>query len=196
MKVCVFNAKGGVGRTTLTLNLAGYFAKKDPNCRVLVADCDPQGSALAWAALADETPFTVGRSRSRGFDIELIDMAPRIPDNGVLPEADLYLVPTLLDGVAYVVFLRTIAMLQEQGKPCLVVANRVNHKRAEHRERLDSEALKNAIVVRERAPLATYYAEGRTVFDMTGRHIQPAQAEIEAVALAIHAFQTQGNRAQ
>lgn len=196
MKVCVFNAKGGVGRTTLTLNLAGYFARQDPNARILVADCDPQGSALAWAALADETPFTVGRSRSRGFDLELIDMAPRIPENGVLPEADLYLVPTLLDGVAFVVFLRTIALLQEQGKPCLVVANRVNHKRAEHRDRLESSPLKNALVVRERAPLATYYAEGRTVFDMTGRHIHSAQAEIATVALAIHATQQQGTRAQ
>lgn len=196
MKICVFNAKGGVGRTTLTLNLAGFYAKQDPKARILVADCDPQGSALAWAALADETPFTVGRSRSRGFDIELIDMAPRIPENGVLPEADLFLIPTLLDGVAYVVFLRTIALLQEQGKPFLVVANRVNHKRAEHRERLDSDTLKNAVVVRERAPLATYYAEGRTVFDMTGRHITPAQDEISSIALAITATQLKGKMAE
>lgn len=193
MKICVFNAKGGVGRTSISINLAGFYAQQHPKARILVADCDPQGSALAWAALAEETPFTVGRSRSRGFDIELIDMAPRIPDNGVLPEADLYLVPTLLDGVAYVVFLRTIALLQEQGKPILVVANRVNYKRAEHRERLASDALKGAIVVRERAPLATYYAEGRTVFEMTGRHIRPAQDEIEALALAITASQSKGN---
>ena len=185
MKVCVFNAKGGVGRTTLTLNLAGFYAQQDPQRRILVADCDPQGSALAWAALADETPFTVGRSRSRGFDIELLDMAPRIPDNNQLPDADLFLVPTLLDGVAYVVFLRTIRLLQEQGKRVLVVANRVNPRRAEHRERLASEPMKDALVIRERSALASYYAVGRTVFDMTGRHIQAAQAEVEAVACAI-----------
>lgn len=71
MRVCVFNAKGGVGRTTLSLNLASWFAKRDPQSRVLLADCDPQGSALAWAALAEETEFTVGRSRSRGFDVGL-----------------------------------------------------------------------------------------------------------------------------
>lgn len=184
MRICTFNAKGGVGRTTTTLNLAGYYAQ-DPNLRVLVADCDPQGSALAWAALADETPFTVGRSRSRGFDIELLDMPPRIPEQGKLPEADIYLVPTLLDGVSFVVFLRTIAMLQEHGKPYLVIANRFNPRRAEHRARLASPPMAGALVMHERAAFAAYYAEGRTVFDMTGRHIEGARQEIEQVAQAV-----------
>lgn len=185
MKICLFNAKGGVGRTTLALNLAGYFAKAKRRSRVLVADCDPQGSALAWAALANETPFTVGRSRSRGFDLELIDMPPKLPDNGQLPEADLYLVPTLLDGVAFVVFLRTLALLQEKRLPHLVVANRVNFRRAEHRERLASAPLERALVIRERGALASYYAEGRTVYDMGGRHIEAARDEITAVGQAI-----------
>ena len=185
MKICLFNAKGGVGRTTLALNLAGYFSQTQPRARVLVADCDPQGSALAWAALASETPFTVGRSRSRGFDLELIDLAPRIPDNGQLPDADLYLVPTLLDGVAFVVFLRTLALLKEKRLPYLVVANRVNPRRAEHRERLASPPMAGALVVRERSALASYYAEGRTVFDMTGRHIALAQDEVAAVGNAL-----------
>ena len=195
MKICLFNAKGGVGRTTLTLNLAGYFAQHDPQARVLVADCDPQGSALAWAALAEETPFTVGRSRSRGFDLELIDMPPKLPENGQLPEADLYLVPTLLDGVAFVVFLRTVKLLQEKGLPHLVIANRVNPRRAEHRERLASPALDQALVVRERGALASYYAEGRTIFDMTGRHLEAARDEVAAVGQAV-LFHAAGNRPQ
>lgn len=185
MKICLFNAKGGVGRTTLALNLAGYLARAKRRSRVLVADCDPQGSALAWAALADETPFTVGRSRSRGFDYEIIDLPPKLPENGQLPEADLYLVPTLLDGVAFVVFLRTLALLQEQGLPHLVVANRVNLRRAEHRERLASEALQRALIVRERGALASYYAEGRTVFEMGGRHLDAAREEIATLGQAV-----------
>ena len=184
MRICIFNAKGGVGRSTTTLNLAGYFAL-DPKLRVLVADCDPQGSALAWAALAEETPFTVGRSRSRGFDIELMDMPPRIPDNGVLPEADLFLIPTLLDGVSFVVFLRTMELIKKQGLPHLIIANRFNPRRAEHRERLASKAMAGALVLRERSAFAAYYAEGKTVFDMIGRHIEGAKAEIRAVGEAI-----------
>lgn len=40
----MFNNKGGVGKTTLTCNLASHFAKKH-GMRVLVVDCDPQCNA-------------------------------------------------------------------------------------------------------------------------------------------------------
>ena len=63
MRLCNFSLKGGVGRTTLALNLAGCYAR-DPSLRVLVNDRDPQGGACAFASLSDETPFSVGRSRS------------------------------------------------------------------------------------------------------------------------------------
>ena len=196
MRICLLNFKGGVGRTTLSLNLAGFYASQDPLKRVLVADCDPQGSALAWASLADETPFTVGRSRSRGFDIEILDMPPRLPENGILPSVDLFVVPTLLDGVAYVVYLRTIQLLNSQGLPFITVANKVNFRRAEHRDRLSCEALKGATVVREQAALAGYYAQGLTVHTGSGRHIEAARADIEGVASAIEtAISARGGRA-
>jgi cellulose biosynthesis protein BcsQ len=43
-KIAMFNNKGGVGKTTLTCNLASHFAKKHGQ-RVLVVDCDPQCNA-------------------------------------------------------------------------------------------------------------------------------------------------------
>ena len=49
MRLCCFSLKGGVGRTTLALNLAGCYAR-DPRLRVLVNDRDPQGGASAFAA--------------------------------------------------------------------------------------------------------------------------------------------------
>jgi chromosome partitioning protein len=42
----VVNAKGGVGKTTITTNLASYFAARD--IPTTIADYDPQGSSLNW----------------------------------------------------------------------------------------------------------------------------------------------------
>lgn len=42
----VMNAKGGVGKTTIATNLAGYFAVNDVPTAIM--DYDPQGSSLRW----------------------------------------------------------------------------------------------------------------------------------------------------
>lgn len=44
----VLNPKGGCGKTTIATNLASYFAGRGEG--VTLADFDPQGSALDWAA--------------------------------------------------------------------------------------------------------------------------------------------------
>ncbi|WP_249405676.1 ParA family protein [Stenotrophomonas sp. CFBP 13718] len=178
--VCCF--KGGVGRTTLSLNLAAAFAGQS---RVLVNDRDPQCGSVAWAALSDETPFTVGRSSSPGFDLEIQDLPPSAPVKDQLPDGDLYIVPTLLDGGSYVVYLRTIETLRRQGKPFLPVANRVNLKRAEHRRRLGDPSLAGAVVIPERAALASYYELGETVFSMRGAGVKDAREDILRVGGAI-----------
>ncbi|MEM7540376.1 MAG: AAA family ATPase [Pseudomonadota bacterium] len=46
--ILVLNAKGGSGKTTVATNLAGYFASQGAS--VALADFDPQGSSLDWAA--------------------------------------------------------------------------------------------------------------------------------------------------
>jgi chromosome partitioning protein len=48
-RVLVANSKGGSGKTTLTSNVAGYFARSGK--RTALIDCDPQGSSLAWCGL-------------------------------------------------------------------------------------------------------------------------------------------------
>lgn len=44
--ILVINSKGGAGKTTVTTNLAGYFASQKN--RTAILDCDPQGSSLQW----------------------------------------------------------------------------------------------------------------------------------------------------
>lgn len=44
ISIAMFNNKGGVGKTTLTCNIASYFARQ-MKLRVLVVDCDPQCNA-------------------------------------------------------------------------------------------------------------------------------------------------------
>ena len=46
--IMVINAKGGSGKTTISTNLAAYYANVGYN--VTLVDLDPQGSALNWLA--------------------------------------------------------------------------------------------------------------------------------------------------
>ena len=55
MIVGVLNQKGGVGKTTISVNLAHAFALTGH--RVLLVDADPQGSALAWSSVRVEDPL-------------------------------------------------------------------------------------------------------------------------------------------
>jgi chromosome partitioning protein len=47
----VINSKGGSGKTTVTTNLASYFATQGVTTTIL--DYDPQGSSLSWLSLRE-----------------------------------------------------------------------------------------------------------------------------------------------
>ncbi|TXG96413.1 MAG: ParA family protein, partial [Zoogloea sp.] len=54
--VTVLSQKGGAGKSTLTMQLAGGLVRK--GLRVVVIDLDPQETALRWSHAAPEgTPF-------------------------------------------------------------------------------------------------------------------------------------------
>jgi len=106
--VALLNQKGGVGKTTLALHLAGAWARQ--GCRVTVIDADPQGSALDWSeqrakeggarlfgvlGLARDTLHREVPEIARGVDHVVIDGPPRIAGlmRSALLAADLVLVP-------------------------------------------------------------------------------------------------------
>ena len=51
--IMVLNAKGGCGKSTISTNLASYFAA-ELGKNVVLADYDPQESGLAWLEARDE----------------------------------------------------------------------------------------------------------------------------------------------
>lgn len=55
--ITVTTRKGGAGKSTITMQLAGALALRQ--FQVLVVDGDPQASAVQWSAAADEKPFPV-----------------------------------------------------------------------------------------------------------------------------------------
>lgn len=105
MIISVLNQKGGVGKTTLSVNIAGQMASN--GARVLLLDADPQGSALDWAAAReDESKFAVlGLPRATlhkdigkftsDYDHIIIDGPPRVTDlaRSAIMAADLVLIP-------------------------------------------------------------------------------------------------------
>jgi chromosome partitioning protein len=56
--ISLVNQKGGCGKTTISMHLAGALARRGQGMKVLVVDADPQGTATRWAASAtDDEPF-------------------------------------------------------------------------------------------------------------------------------------------
>ena len=108
MIVALLNQKGGVGKTTLALHLAGQWARQGK--RVTLIDADPQGSALDWSeqraregwprlfgfiGLARDTLHREAPELARDARHVIIDGPPRISGltRSALLAADLVLVP-------------------------------------------------------------------------------------------------------
>jgi chromosome partitioning protein len=108
MIVALLNQKGGVGKTTLALHLAGAWARQGK--RITRIDADPQGSALDWSeqrakegvprlfgviGLARDTLHREAPELARDARHVIIDGPPRITGlmRSALLAADLVLIP-------------------------------------------------------------------------------------------------------
>jgi chromosome partitioning protein len=105
MIIGVLNRKGGVGKTTVAINVAATVAAA--GCRVLLVDADPQGSALSWSSMRDRAPLfaVVGMARptlhrelpriAAQYDMVMIDGAPGVHDvaRAAILASDLILIP-------------------------------------------------------------------------------------------------------
>ena len=82
MIVLIGGEKGGVGKTTLAVNLAAMRARAERD--VLLVDADKQASANLWASIREEEgvipPVRCVQKRGKGLSADVRDLAGRYED--------------------------------------------------------------------------------------------------------------------
>lgn len=207
MIVALLNQKGGVGKTTLALHLAGEWAGQGK--RVILIDADPQGSALDWSqqrareglprlfgvvGLARDTLHREAPELARDADHVVIDGPPRVAGlmRSALLATDLVLIPVQpspFDGWASA---EILALLREARlyRPQLVarfVLNRCGARTIIARETaqtlVDHDPPVLAATIGQRVAFADAAQSGRLVSEATAD--SPASAEIAALAAEV-----------
>lgn len=108
----VTNLKGGVGKTTITQNLAVYFAHQ--NFKICVVDTDENQNSVEWAGARSEdmpsvvamgctVPRTLNKTLEaldKDYDIVLVDGTPNLGEmtTRIMLACDLLLIPILPSG--------------------------------------------------------------------------------------------------
>jgi chromosome partitioning protein len=145
--VAFANLKGGVGKSTLAVNVAGALA---PHSALI--DADPQSTASAWAE-ADRLPFPVLTAPLTGSNVEawiaealtlearyvVVDLPPMLGDAtaAALAICDLAAVPVSPSGADLKATNRAVELIEDarrardDGKPrALLIPSRVDRRTA------------------------------------------------------------------
>ncbi|MBX5086746.1 AAA family ATPase [Rhizobium lentis] len=207
MIVAVLNQKGGVGKTTLALHLAGEWARR--GLRVTLIDADPQGSALDWSqqrsreglprafgvvGLARDTLHREAPELARDSDYVVIDGPPRVAGlmRSALLAADLVLMPVQpspFDGwaSAEMLALLTEARIYRPQLAARFVLNRCAARTIIARDTAETLADHDpsvlATTIGQRVVFADAAQTGRLASEITAD--SPAAREISALAAEI-----------
>lgn len=145
--IALANLKGGVGKSTLAVNIAGALAPKSA-----LIDADPQATATAWGE-AGHLPFPVTEAALTGSNVEawiaaaldidapyvVIDLPPMLGDAtaAALAIADIAVIPVTASGADLKATNRAIELIanaraaRDDGKPAvLMVPSKVDIRTA------------------------------------------------------------------
>ena len=143
-RIVILNPKGGCGKTTLSTNLASFFALRGPSPTLI--DCDPNGFINRWlerrppgssrinGIASDEFEFHAHRFRpfrtpreSGAIIIDTPAALDRREISGLTRNADCILIPVLpssFDVQVTTSFIAQLLLLTDFDLPIAVVANR------------------------------------------------------------------------
>ena len=139
--ILVLNAKGGCGKSTISTNLASYYAFEEEK-KVVLADYDPQASSMAWLEARDEQwPLIEGVAAykdelrpAKDTDILIIDAPARVHGKeltALVRRADTILFPVLPSPIDmraatdYMAEVKTVGKVERKQVKIGVIANRV-----------------------------------------------------------------------
>ncbi len=139
--IMVLNAKGGCGKSTISTNLASYFAVEKQQ-KVVMIDFDPQASSIAWLkARGDREPVIQGLPAweksvriPKSVDVVILDTPARVQGqelSQLVRRVDTIIVPVLpspIDMRAAADFMKALLLngkISRKQTKLAVVANRV-----------------------------------------------------------------------
>ena len=216
MIIAFLNQKGGVGKTTLSINMAADLANRGH--KVLLIDADKQGSSSTWASLREDAPFQVVSlarenmardtlKRAADFEFTVIDGPPHAEEiaRSCIIAADFVALPIEPSGLSTWAADLTVKQVQEAQEyketlKCGFVVSRKIRNTVIGRQIREMAAEGGIPIltaeVENRVPFAESLTMGQSIFEWAPE--SPAAHEIQSLTKEIlsHGTEEFRNRTQ